>query len=136
MEFYGSEDVKCLCGAPQCRGTLGKGKDEGEKCRKGKDVDVGAKGKGTNLSASASKAERAVHKKVTKEAGGGRKDKPRADKHENGRDSLKANGAVGGSKRKQSEEVANGNSDDFFSNMSPRERKRQLAMMQKMMKTQ
>ena len=28
MEFYGSENVVCLCGAPKCRGTLGKPKEE------------------------------------------------------------------------------------------------------------
>ncbi|EKX45346.1 hypothetical protein GUITHDRAFT_61291, partial [Guillardia theta CCMP2712] len=27
MEFYGSENVVCLCGAPKCRGTLGKPKE-------------------------------------------------------------------------------------------------------------
>eukprot|EP00961_Rhodomonas_salina_P256852 3470859-Rhodomonas_salina.1 len=28
MEFYGSEDITCLCGAPKCRGTLGRPKED------------------------------------------------------------------------------------------------------------
>ena len=114
MEFYGSEGVKCLCGAPQCRGTLGK-KEEGEKAKSG---------------AAARKSGEGVSQKNGKKHA---EDTAKASSADKARAAHKADANAGG-KRKQQGDAKAGEENDFFNDLSPRERKRQLRMMLKLEK--
>jgi hypothetical protein len=122
MEFYGSEDVKCLCGAPKCRGTLGKEKDDGASLKgKGK----GAKG-GTPVSKMKKTAANASPKKANvKEVSAGREGKKQAESSS----SSAKNGSGNAGKRKEPEPEPAAGEDEFFSTLNPREKKRQMEMM-------
>jgi len=125
MEFYGSEDVKCLCGAPKCRGTLGKKADE---CDKGK----------SKISKAASTAARksgeggSSKKPGAQAVSSSREGKKQMDKSANRCGGAAEVGKNAGVKRKQ-EIDEEGDHDDFFSSLPPRERKRQMEMMKKVM---
>ena len=127
MEFYGSEDVKCLCGAPKCRGTLGKKADE---CDKDK-IKVAKSGP---AAARKSSGERGVAKKSgIKSANSGQE-----GKKQTGTNAKRGSGAADieqkttGVKRKQ-EESGDGEDDDFFSSLPPREKKKQMELLKKVM---
>ncbi len=127
MEFYGSEDVKCLCGAPKCRGTLGKKADE---CDKDK-IKVAKLGP---AAARKSSGERGVAKK----SGVQWSSSSQEGKKQLGTNAKRGSGTANieqkatGVKRKQ-EEAEEGEEDDFFSSLPPREKKKQMEMMKKVM---
>ena len=124
MEFYGSEDVKCLCGAPKCRGTLGKKCDEGDK------------GKVKSSKSGTSSARKSVSSTKTKKAdalemSGSVERKKRVDlKAKLDTEAAKAAKKNAGSKRKEPE--SGQGEDDFFSSLPPREKKRQMELMKKL----
>ena len=127
MEFYGSEDVKCLCGAPKCRGTLGKKADE---CDKDK-IKVAKLGP---AAARKSSGERGVAKKPgvqwSSSSQEGKKQLGTNAKRGSGTANIEQKAT--GVKRKQ-EEAEEGEEDDFFSSLPPREKKKQMEMMKKVM---
>ena len=127
MEFYGSEDVKCLCGAPNCRGTLGK-KDDSEK---GKSKAATAVRKAGTCAKNAAKAKLdasgAPGARCGKQGPGvGRKAK--AGSRQAGDASECGCGA--GEKRKEPEGAAE--EDEFFSSLSEREKRKQMEKLKAM----
>jgi hypothetical protein len=104
MEFYGSEDVKCLCGAPKCRGTR---KSSGERGV--------AKKSGVQLASSSQEGKKQIGTNTNRGSG-----------------AANIEQKTTGVKRKQ-EEAGEGEDDDFFSSLPPREKKKQIEMMKKVM---
>lgn len=138
MEFYGSEDVKCLCGAPKCRGTLGKEKDDGASL-KGKSKDGASfkgKGKGAKGGASLSKktaASASLKKAHVKDVSAWREGK-KLHAEASSSSGENSGGNVGKRKVPEPEPVYAEGEDEFFSTLNPREKKRQMEMIKKLMK--
>ena len=125
MEFYGSEDVKCLCGAPNCRGTLGK-KDESDK-GKGKAV---ARKSGPAVTAKSLAKSKAGASAASVSKGKCGKQCPGAGRKTN------TEMQQAGGKRKEPEAAAGEEEEDeFFSSLSAREKRKQLEKMKTMAKT-
>ena len=125
MEFYGSEDVKCLCGAPKCRGTLGKENDDGGKGK--------SKGGNKNCTAAPRKSGSAANSPAGRIRGGSSsKDVEHSVRKRSGLVCAKDANDVGlGGKRKELEAARERVEDEFFDTLGPREKKRQMEILKK-----
>ena len=132
MEFYGSEDVKCLCGAPKCRGTLGKENDDS-----GKGKSKGAAKGNKNCTSAPRKSGAAANSPTNSPAGrirGGSssKDVEHSVRKRSGLACAKDAKDVGlGGKRKEPEAARERVEDEFFDTLGPREKKRQMEILNK-----
>jgi hypothetical protein len=159
MEFSGTEHVACLCGAPKCRGSLGKPRPEDAApppTAKGK-AAAGAAGKAPAGKASAGKqkagqppapaakggaawkAAAKGGKSAIKKGGAAKAQKPAARTAPKSTPSKAAKGAAeaksaaeAGAKREREEGGDEG--EDFFASLDPKERKRQMLALKRLAK--
>ncbi|KAJ1485155.1 hypothetical protein T484DRAFT_1893097 [Baffinella frigidus] len=119
MEFSGAENVTCLCGAPKCRGSLGKPKPEDP-------APPPSHGKSSAAKASAKPPVGGSSKPAAKSSTASGKASGKSPAGKAGGAAVVKIGVVGGGGR---EEVAGGGADgvdEFFASLSPVERKRQM----------
>eukprot|EP00960_Hanusia_phi_P058311 763849-Hanusia_phi.AAC.3 len=145
MEFYGSENVVCLCGAPKCRGTLGKPKEEERlvagrgRVPPGKTV-LGKRGKSPSgrggregEEGADMKAREDPYSKIYPPAQRRRADessKPRdAEERQAQRETTASQALKQPKKSKEKRGEESQGSDSFIDSLTPKERKKQLALL-------